>query len=440
MKTEPHELAPISDLIIESLVDKGLPLDPDIFSHGRSPNGVGHAVRTVVGGVRTTSADFISKANARDNVTILTGAHVEKVLIGEDAAGELKAVGVKSILADGTSFEAKATKEVVVSAGSYCSPAILNRSGIGAKNELEPHGIKTLFELPGVGKNLMDHLVYAPPLALMQRPIHTNPSLQIVFMYYETDKPGITTDALIHHEGALLPTYKLWKQEKKGFLSAIPFGCFAYARLDSRLADSALWNQAPRLEGRDPMGLLPTQPNIELFNLECYGGPRHYTDVPRGGQHVFSMVAELFGARSRGSVTLKNGDAAEPPVVDGGYLSDPLDVEVLAEACRFANEIITSGKGTKDIVKGPWPPGATHHEFSTREDWVPFVREHATTCYHGAGTCKMGKAEDEEAVVDERLHVRGVKGLRVADCSIIPVLGGRTHRCRRMGSRRRRQT
>lgn len=201
-------------------------------------------------------------------------------------------------------------------------------------------------------------------------------------MFYETEKTGLTTDHLAYHGDALAKSYQLWKDEKKGFLSTFPFGAFAYARLDDRLADSELWKSAPRKAGRDPMGLTPGQPNIEFFNTECYGGPKQYDDFPVDYKHAFSMIAELFGPRSRGTVTLPGTDPKTTPVVDAGYLTDPLglDLEVLAEACRFGNEIVMQGKGTKDIVKGPWPSDLAHHKYSTREDWKPFVKKHATTC------------------------------------------------------------
>ncbi|CAG9987896.1 unnamed protein product [Clonostachys byssicola] len=402
--TEPHDLAPISELLLKSMESKGLALDHDMFSHGENPHGCGHAPRTVTNGLRTTSADFITKKNQKSNITIIPHAHVDKVIIESGEDGDLRAVGVRAVLKDGSVLEAHANKEVIVSGGTYCSPNILNRSGIGARAELEQHGINALVDLPAVGKNLLDHL--------------------IVFIFYETEKPGLTNDHLVHHGDAYKHTYQLWKEEKKGFLSSFPFGVFGFARLDSRLADSQLWNSAPRLEGRDPMGLLPSQPNVALFNTECYFGAKQYDQFPIDNKYAFSIIAELFAPRSRGTVSLQSADAKGIPVVDCGYLTDPLDVEVLAEACRFGNEIVMSGEGTKDIVKGSWPPEASHHKLTTREDWVPFVKENATTCYHAAGTCAMGKASDPKAVVDERLRVKGVKNLRVADCSIMPTLHG----------------
>jgi choline dehydrogenase-like flavoprotein len=108
------------------------------------------------------------------------------------------------------------------------------------------------------------------------------------------------------------------------------------------------------------------------------------------------------------------------PIVDHAYMQDPLDMLVMSEACRFANEIVMQGSGTKDIIKGSWPADLTHHAFTKREDWEPHVRQHATTCYHASGTCKMGKEGDEMAVLDSRLRVKGVRNLRVADVSSIP--------------------
>ncbi len=160
---EPHDLAPISELILKSMESKGLTLDEDMFSHGENPHGCGHAPRTVTKGLRTTGADFVTNTNARKNITVLTNAHVEKVILERDSTGEFTATGVKAVSGDGKLIEVTANKEVIVSGGAYCSPNILNRSGIGAKDELEKLGISTLVNLPGVGKNLMDHLV--SPLA-----------------------------------------------------------------------------------------------------------------------------------------------------------------------------------------------------------------------------------------------------------------------------------
>lgn len=128
------------------------------------------------------------------------------------------------------------------------------------------------------------------------------------------------------------------------------------------------------------MGLLPTQPNMEFWNTELYGGPKQYDDFPIDGKHTFAMCNLLFNQRSRGSVTLASADPHANPVVDHRYLEDPLDLLVMTEACRFANEMVMNGAGTRDVVKGSWPPELTHHRNASREDWIPHVKQHATTC------------------------------------------------------------
>jgi len=192
---------------------------------------------------------------------------------------------------------------------------------------------------------------------------------------------NITNDHLLYKPNALGEAYRQWKEEKRGPLSTFPFGAFAYARLDERLADEPAWQSAPRAEGRDPMGLTKSQPNIEFFSTECYGGPKQYNQFPDGEKtHAFSLIAELFSPKSRGTVQLKSADPGDNPVVDHNYLAEELDVIVLSEACRFANEIITQGKGTAKIVEGSWPADLTHHKHTQREEWIPYVKENATTC------------------------------------------------------------
>ncbi|KAJ5167370.1 Glucose-methanol-choline oxidoreductase [Penicillium canariense] len=403
LHTEPHDLAPISNLLLDSFVSQGIPLNHDMFSTGDIPHGCGHAPRTVYEGVRTTGADFITNKNHRGNITIKTNTTVDKVVFTNHGE-QLHASGVATKASDGSSLIYYARQEIIISGGAYCSPAVLLRSGIGPKEELAKLKIPCTVSAPGVGRNLMDHL--------------------IVFMFYETEQAGLTNDRHVYHDDNFDKTYAEGKEKKSGFLSTFPFGAFAFARMDDRLKDEPLWKNAPRQIGRDPMGLTPKQPNVEFFTTECYGGPKQYDQFPVDHKHAFSMIAELFAPKSRGSVTLKSADPMENPLVDCNYLADPMDVLVLSEACRFGNEIVMNGAGTKDIVKGSWPPNLSHHTYKTREEWVPYIKEHATTCYHAAGTCAMGTEDDTMAVLDEKLQVRGVVGLRVADCSAMPTLHG----------------
>lgn len=161
LHTEPHDLAPISERVRESLIDQGLPYHPDMFSTGETPHGCGDVPRTVHQGIRSTAADFITKGQKRANITVKTEVTVDKVIMTQEN-GELTATGVATISKSGKKISYQAKKEVIVSAGAYCSPAILMRSGIGPKEELAKHNIKCLVNLPGVGANLMDHVVRSP--------------------------------------------------------------------------------------------------------------------------------------------------------------------------------------------------------------------------------------------------------------------------------------
>lgn len=160
--------------------------------------------------------------------------------------------------------------------------------------------------------------------------------------------------------------------------------------------------------------------NEFLVNTICYGGPPEYTDVPKEGQWAFAMCCFLMGQQSRGEVKIKTLDPFEPPFVDPRYMSDKRDLIMHSEGVRWANEVVMEGAGTKHIIKGAWPPGATHHLNKTNEDWQPHVQKYASTSYHPVGTCKIGQKNDPTAVVDQYLRVYGVKNLRVVDCSIMP--------------------
>ncbi|KAI9653510.1 MAG: hypothetical protein M1821_007018 [Bathelium mastoideum] len=398
VSTAPHDPAPISDLVLDSYQSKGLPLVQDMFTTGEIAQGCGHTVRTIYQGVRTTSADYLK--DDQPNLTILDKTHVDKVLLTK-VGDQLKAEGVQVKTHDGTSLSFQARQEVILTAGSYCSPAILLRSGIGPGGELSQHGIPQQLDLP-VGENLMDHLV--------------------VLNFYEVSKPGITNDYLIWHDGARERSIAQYKADRTGFMSQFPFGTFAYARLDERLRDAPLWQQASReaAPGRDALGLTQGQPHVEFWNTECYSPKYMFRDFPSDDKHAFAMATEVFGPRSRGRVSLRSTDPLANPVVDHNYLADPVDMLVFSEACKLANEIAMEGAGTKDIIVGSWPAHLTHHTYKSRDEWVPEIRKRADTCYHPAGTCKMGT--DSTAVVDPQLRVKGVQGLRVVDASVFPKL------------------
>lgn len=139
-----------------------MPLNHDMFSTGDVAQGCGHAPRTVYEGIRTTGADFVTNKNHRNNITIQTDTTVDKVIFNKQG-GQPRATGVVTKGTDGSFKTFFARKEIIISGGAYCSPAVLLRSGIGSRKELEKHQIECIVDSPGVGKNLMDHLVSRNP-------------------------------------------------------------------------------------------------------------------------------------------------------------------------------------------------------------------------------------------------------------------------------------
>lgn len=275
------------------------------------------------------------------------------------------------------------------------------RSGIGAKDELMANDIDCLVDLPGVGKNLMDHPVCLGCALVGMTSSKDEQQLtteKLILIFYEVNDSKLTHDRLVYEPGSLATTYDLWKSEKTGFLSTFPFGIFSWARLDDRLKDSKQWQDAQRQapEGRDAMHLTKNQPHVEYWNTELYAGLPSATDFPVGEKGSFALAVILMNERSRGTVTLDKNDRLGAPLADHNYLANPLDELMLAEGCRFGNEIIMTSAATKAAVKGSWPASATHHQNVTREDWAPFVRDSVGTCYHPSGTCKMANSSSND--------------------------------------------
>ncbi|KAJ8066129.1 hypothetical protein OCU04_005220 [Sclerotinia nivalis] len=179
----------------------GLPLIPDMFSSGKSAHGCGHVVRTTHQGSRSLAVDYITNSTAQAGISIKTNTFIDRVNLTTDSAGESRANGVFLQDTTGQKTFIKARKEVIISAGTYGSPGILIRSGIGAKQEVEKIGIESQVDLPGVGKNLMDHLV--------------------MLSIYEVSMPAITNDHLIWHTGGKEKSFAQYKTDKTGFFRPV---------------------------------------------------------------------------------------------------------------------------------------------------------------------------------------------------------------------------
>ncbi len=354
-----------SRAFVESAIRFGLPANDDF--NGPQQEGAGLYQVTQRRGRRCSAAvAFLHPVRARSNLTVLTGHRVSRVLLeGRRASGVL--------LADSrTRIEAR--REVVLSAGTFGSPQLLMLSGIGAREELARHGIELRHELPGVGRNLVDHI-----------------DLALVYRSNDTRLMGITFRTALR----AIPGYFEWRRRGTGLLTTN----FAEA--------GAFFRSQPGL----------ARPDIQLHFVnglvDDHARRLHY------GYGITCHVAVLR-PKSRGSVTLHSADPAAPPRIDPNFLAEDADVETLLAGIKTARSIMNGAP------LDPHRAGELFADGQSDEALVQRMRRRADTIYHPVGTCRMGG--DELAVVDSGLQVRGLEALSVADASIMPTMvGGNTN-------------
>ena len=321
----------------------------------------------------STSVAFLYPALERQNVELVTHAHVTRINIEKGRARSV------SFVKDGEERTVHADVEIILSAGVIGSPQILMLSGVGPADHLRQTGIDVACDLPGVGRNLQDHLM-AP------------------LRFHATKDTGHTSTAT-HFIGGMLNDFLF----NKG------------------------WIGKTFLEGGAFVKSSPGQPRPDIqFHSIPWAYPEPNDDGP-GNPLIhkgpsFTILPGLIYPRSRGEIRLKSKNPSDHPLIDPHYLEDDADMQVLLAGVRMAREIARTEPLAK-YLKGEATPGP---QVESDADLRAAVRLYAKTIYHPVGTCKMGI--DAQAVVDPRLRVRGVEGLRVADASIMPnITGGNTN-------------
>lgn len=342
--------------------------------NGAQQEGTGTYQQTCADRRRSsTAAAFLHPIMDRPNLTVLTNATVTKILITSG-----RAHGV-NFVKDGVARTAHTSAEVILSAGAIGSPQIMMLSGIGPGQHLREKGIQVLHELPGVGRNLQDHLM-APIRFLATK--HTG-----------------------HRSTA-------WH-----FLTGL-FNEFVLGRG---------WFGKTFLEGGGFVKSSASQPrpDIQMLSIPwAYpepndDGPGHPT-ISR--EHSFTMLPGLIYPKSRGEVTLRSADPFDKARMDPHYLEEEADMQLLETGFLMCREIANTAPLSK-FIRGEANPGP---QARTKEQIRAAIRRHAKTIYHPVGTCKMGR--DSMAVVDAQLRVHGIDGLRIADASIMPnIPGGNTN-------------
>jgi choline dehydrogenase len=367
LKVASHPSNPLVDRYLAAAQEAGIPFNPDF--NGASQEGCGPLQAMIAGGARCSAASaYLRPAQQRQNLTVITHALAVQLLFDG-----LRAKGVRYVRL-GAAGEAQAAKEVILSAGALRSPQLLMLSGIGPKAELERLGVGIIADLPGVGKNLQDHL-HARVRCEITQPLTFAPLPEDIkaaaFREYETA-----------HTGALC----------SNFLEA---GAFVRSEPDEQF------------------------PGLQLFFLMMLS-----PDYPEAGppdRHGVTFTSYINRPRSRGEVTLASADPLDRPVIDFNYLSNPDDLRCAIAGVRWNLKILYA-KAFDGIRGEEIAPGV---ELRSDADLERFVRRTAATTWHPAGTCKMGI--DEMAVVDPSLRVQGIEGLRVVDASVMPaVVSGNT--------------
>jgi choline dehydrogenase len=361
--------------------------------NGASHIGYSYAQCTIKDGMRLSSnRAFLEPATKRRNLHVLKNSLVTKILIH---AGNKTAYGVEYNGFLGIfGRKAYARKEVIVCAGAINSPQLLMLSGIGPKENLEKVGIPVIQDLK-VGYNLQDHI-----------------SLGTLFF---TANSTITLrfDNII--EDVLYVTEYLMKRD--GVLSAA--GSIEALAFEDIVVDD---------DGNTEIELLFA--GTTLASLKpvwvAWGGRNDIYEVYKSLAHknAFSIFPMLLYPKSRGRLLLRSSDPRDKPLLYHNYLTEKEDVDIMVKAIKRAIELTKAEAFQRhgvELFRVPLPP-CKDHEFASDAYWECVVRYMTFSVYHQSGTCKMGPDSDEDAVVDPRLRVRGIKNLRVMDASIMPVI------------------
>jgi choline dehydrogenase len=363
--TEAARMTPFYDLFIRSAVSVGIPYNPDYS--GATQEGVAMAQQTIHRGLReSTATRYLAPARRRPNLTILTGAEATSLILeGRSCRGV-------RFRRNGTMTEARAAREVILCCGTVKSPQLLELSGIGNPDILAAHGITCLHPLPGVGENLRDH--YGPVLK------------------WRFNRRGISLADAGHGLG-LAKEILRYVLRRDGFISQGIGTLRVFARSREGLVE--------------PDIMMVVAPYI----TETRDGVRRLSRVDG-----FFMYSHVQRTESTGSLHIRSADPFAPPSINFNFLATPNDRSAAIMAVRLARKVVAApplGETiAEELLPGP--------QVGTDEEILDFIRTTGTTTYHLVGTCRMGQGP--MAVVDERLRVHGIGGLRVADGSIMPTI------------------
>jgi choline dehydrogenase len=354
----------VLDLFRDAAAEMGIPPTND-FNRGDN-SGVGYfRVNQRRGRRWSTATAFLKPIRHRPNLTLRT--HVQALRLVLDG----KRVSGVVVKTPGGTETIRAGREVILSSGAVNSPHLLQLSGIGNPELLRSHGIAVEHPLRGVGENLQDHL-------------------QLRLIYKVSGVPTLNTRAnSLVGKAAMAVQYALFRS---GPMTMAPSQMGGFTR-------SSPEHATPNVEF-----------HVQPLSLDKFGEPLHRFPA-------FTATACNLRPLSRGHIRLRSADPLDAPMIRPNYLSDPADVRVAVDAIKVVRRIVTKSRTFAPFSPQEYRPGS---EFESDADLGRAAGDIGTTIFHPVGTCKMG--DDPMAVVDARLRVHGLAGLRVADASIMPTI------------------
>ncbi|WP_299684070.1 choline dehydrogenase [uncultured Tateyamaria sp.] len=362
---------PITDAWVAAAQAAGYKFNPDY--NGADQEGVGFFQLTARNGRRCSSAvAFLNPVKSRDNLNIITHAQVDKI----ELDGR-RVTGVTYRDRGGALHTVKARREVILSGGSINSPQLLMLSGIGEAAHLQEHGIEVVNDLHGVGKNLQDHLQAR--------------------LVYKCNEPTLNDEVS-----------SLMGQARIG-LKYLMFRAGPMTMAASLAT-----------------GFMKTRDDLETPDIQFHVQPLSAENPGKGADpfSAFTMSVCQLRPESKGEIRLQSKDGKQYPKIIPNYLSTETDCRTVVEGVNIARRIARHAPLTSKISEEYRPHAdLPMDDYDATLDWA---RNNTASIYHPTGTCKMGS--DKGAVVDERLRVHGIEGLRIADCSIMPeIVSGNTN-------------
>jgi choline dehydrogenase len=354
---------PLSGAFIKAAVESGIPDNPDF--NGATQEGAGWFQTTTLNGRRASTArSYLRPAKGRPNLHIETAALAQRILFeGRRAAGV-------EYRQNGALRTVRARKEILISSGAYNSPQLLQLSGVGPAELLKSHGIDVVLDAPGVGNDLQDHM-----------------QVRIVMRCAQP----ITLNDILNHPGRRIMAGARYAAFRKGPLTIAAGTSGAFFKTNPRLA-------SPDVQ----IHFLP-------FSTDKMGEKLH-------PYSAFSASVCQVRPESRGTLRIKSADPMAAPEIRINYLATETDRTVNVEGLKILRRILAA-PALKPFVVEESEPGA---KVVSDEDLLAFCRQRGSTVYHPTSTCRMGN--DSLAVVDQRLRLRGIEGLRVVDASVMPDL------------------